>query len=64
VDVGNTLFEDQSWTLENARVAVGVELRFYLPVFPVPLRLIFGTPVRSFPGDRYGTFTFSIGKSF
>ena len=49
---------------ETARAAVGVEIRFYLPVFPVPLRLIFGTPVRDYPGDRYGTFTFSIGKSF
>ncbi len=64
VDVGNALFEDQSWGFDGTRVSAGVEMRFYLPVFPVPLRLIFGWPLRQYPGDRTGNFTFSIGKSF
>jgi outer membrane protein assembly complex protein YaeT len=64
VDVGNALFEDQNWGFDGTRVSAGVEMRFYLPVFPVPLRLIFGWPLRQYPGDRTGNFTFSIGKSF
>jgi outer membrane protein insertion porin family len=70
-DVGSTLFEDQSlFSLDPIRASAGVEMRFHLPVFPVPLRLIFGVPVRevSIPGtglgDRTSTFAFSIGRSF
>ena len=55
VDVGNTLFNDQTWTLDDARVSVGVEMRFYLPVFPVPLRLIFAAlPCAAFPATATG----------
>jgi outer membrane protein insertion porin family len=64
VDIGNSLFEDQSWGFDEVRVSAGVELRFYLPVFPVPLRLIYGVPVRKLAEDRTSSFTFSIGRSF
>jgi outer membrane protein insertion porin family len=64
LDVGDALFEDQSWGLETARVSAGVEVRFHLPIFPVPLRLIYGWPVRDLEGDRSSNFTFSIGRSF
>jgi outer membrane protein insertion porin family len=64
VDAGDALFEDQSWGFDTARVAAGVELRFHLPVFPVPLRLIYGWPIRSLQFDRTSRFTFSIGRSF
>lgn len=64
LDVGDALFEDQSWGFETARVSTGVEVRFHLPIFPVPLRLIYGWPIRSVKGDRYSNFTFSIGRSF
>jgi outer membrane protein insertion porin family len=64
VDVGDALFEDQSWGFETARVSAGVEVRFHLPIFPVPLRLIYGVPVRELEGDRSSNFTFSIGRSF
>jgi len=64
VDVGNVMFEDQSWGLQTARISAGIELRFHLPVFPVPLRLIYGVPVRKLSGDRTSSFTFSIGRSF
>jgi outer membrane protein assembly factor BamA len=64
LDVGDSLFEDQSWGFETARVSAGVELRFHLPVFPVPLRLIYGWPIRKLERDRTSSFTFSIGKSF
>jgi outer membrane protein assembly factor BamA len=64
VDVGDALFEDTSLDLTTTRVAAGVELRFNLPIFPVPLRLIYGVPVRELEGDRTSSFTFSIGRSF
>jgi outer membrane protein assembly complex protein YaeT len=63
-DVGNSLFEDQSWLGDEIRIAAGIEVRFYIPVFPVPLRLIYGAPIRKLPQDRTSAFTFSIGRSF
>ncbi len=63
-DVGDALFEDQSFTFETSRMSAGIELRFHLPVFPVPLRLIYGFPVRSLETDRTSSFTFAIGRSF
>lgn len=64
VDVANAMFEDDPWGFREMRASAGVELRFYLPVFPVPLRLIYGVPVRQLPQDRTSSFTFSIGRSF
>lgn len=64
VDVGNSLFEGQPWGFDDVRVSGGVEVRFYIPVFPVPLRLIYGAPIRKLPEDRTSAFTFSIGRSF
>lgn len=63
-DVGNSLFEDTSWGFRDMRASAGVEVRFYIPVFPVPLRLIYGVPIRKLPEDRTSAFTFSIGRSF
>ena len=63
-DAGNALFEDTQWSLADYRASAGVELRFFLPVFPVPLRLIYGWPLRKLPEDRTAAFTFSIGRSF
>ncbi len=63
-DVGDSLFDDQSWGFDTTRAAAGVEIRFHLPIFPVPLRLIYGFPIREIEGDRTESFTFSIGRSF
>ncbi len=63
-DVGDALFEDQSFTFETSRMSSGLEVRFHLPVFPVPLRLIYGFPVRKLESDRTSSFTFAIGRSF
>jgi outer membrane protein insertion porin family len=64
LDVGNSLYEDTSWGFQDYRAAAGFEVRFFLPVFPVPLRLIYGWPLRKLPEDRTSAFTFSIGRSF
>jgi outer membrane protein insertion porin family len=63
-DIGNALFEDTSWGFKDMRASAGVEVRFFIPVFPVPLRLIYGVPIRKLPEDRTSAFTFSIGRSF
>lgn len=64
LDIGDTLFEDQTIGFDTMRIAAGVELRFYLPIFPVPLRLIWGVPIRELVGDDSTNFQFSIGRSF
>ena len=60
----NSEFEDQSFGFDTARASAGIELRFHLPIFPVPLRLIYGNTVRELEGDRSSNFQFSIGRSF
>jgi outer membrane protein insertion porin family len=64
VDAANVLFEDDSFGFDELRASAGIEARFYIPVFPVPLRLIYGVPLRDLPEDRSSGFTFSIGRSF
>jgi outer membrane protein assembly complex protein YaeT len=64
LDVGDSLFEDTDLDFTTTRSSAGVELRFHLPIFPVPLRLIYGVPLREFEGDQTSNFTFSIGRSF
>jgi len=64
LDIGDALFEDQSLNFDTMRASAGFEVRFHLPIFPVPLRLIYGWPVRSLERDRTSNFTFSIGRSF
>jgi outer membrane protein assembly factor BamA len=63
-DFGDALFEDTRLDLSTVRASAGVELRFNLPIFPVPLRLIYGVPLRELKGDRTSSFTFSIGRAF
>jgi outer membrane protein insertion porin family len=62
-DMGDSLFEDQSFDFSTARMSAGVEVRFHLPIFPVPLRLIYGIPVRELESDRTTNFTVSSGRS-
>ena len=64
LDFGDTLFEDTSLGLDTVRVSAGFEVRFHLPIFPVPLRLIYGWPLRKIRGDDTSNFTFSIGRAF
>jgi outer membrane protein assembly complex protein YaeT len=62
VDAGNTWFPETTWS--DTRLSTGIEVRFYLPVFPVPLRLTYGWPLRTVAGDRTSNFQFTIGRSF
>ena len=63
-DVGDVFFEDQSLNFDTTRISAGLELRFNLPIFPVPLRLIWGQAIRKLDTDRTSSFSFSVGRSF
>ena len=46
------------------RIDYGLELRFYLPVFQAPLRLIYGFIQNPQKGENPSNFIFSIGTTF
>jgi outer membrane protein insertion porin family len=63
-DAGNAFDDGQRISLNNMRVDFGIELRFYLPVFQAPLRLIYGFIQTPQPGEHPSNFIFSIGTTF
>jgi len=63
-DTGNAFDDGQSVRVNDFRVDYGVELRFYLPVFQAPLRLIYGFIENPRPGEDASNFIFSIGTTF
>lgn len=64
VDYGNTYHERQKWDLSNYRADAGLEVRFFIPQFNVPLRLIWSNNLNKMPGDDFSNFQFSIGLTF
>ncbi len=64
VDAGNTYHERQRWNLSNYRADAGVELRFFIPTFNVPLRLIYAKNLNAKPNDDFSNFQLSIGLTF
>jgi outer membrane protein insertion porin family len=64
VDVGNTFHERQKWEAGNYRADAGVEMRFFIPTFNVPLRLIYANNLKPREGDDFSSFQFSIGLTF
>ncbi len=63
-DIGNTYHERQKVQLSNYRADAGVEVRFFIPTFNVPLRLIWANNLNPRPHDDFSTFQFSIGLTF
>jgi outer membrane protein insertion porin family len=51
---------------EGLRRSAGLEFRFFLPISPAPLRLIWAKKLNPYPFDNTGTtdFQFSIGTTF
>ena len=51
---------------QGLRRSAGLELRFFLPISPAPLRLIWAKKLNPYPFDNTGTtdFQFSIGTTF
>lgn len=64
VDVGNSYHERQKIKLSNYRADAGFEIRFFIPTFNVPLRLIYATNVKPQPTDDFSNFQLSIGLTF
>jgi len=63
-DIGNTYHERQKWEVTNYRANAGVEVRFFIPMFNVPLRLIWANNLKPKPGDDFSGFQFTIGLTF
>ncbi len=64
LDVGNTYNERQKFELSNYRADAGLEVRFFIPTFNVPLRLIYSNNLKRRAGDDFSNFQFSIGLTF
>lgn len=63
-DAGNAFEDGERVQLNGMRVDYGLELRFYLPVFQAPLRLIYGFIQNPRKGENASNFIFSIGTTF
>jgi outer membrane protein insertion porin family len=64
-DAGNAFKNNQGYDLSDLRQDAGIELRFYLPIFGAPLRLIYGWVLDPGPfQDRGADFIFSVGTTF
>jgi len=63
-DAGNAFDDGDRLKLDGLRVDYGIELRFFLPVFQAPLRLIYGYVENPRPGEDASNFIFSIGTTF
>jgi outer membrane protein insertion porin family len=63
-DAGNAFDNGVSPTLTDLKADYGLELRFYLPIFQAPLRLIYGFIENPLPGENNSNFIFSIGTTF
>ena len=63
-DAGGVYDNGVDINVGDMRMSTGVEFRVFMPMFQAPIRLIYGWPVREFPGDRTSTFQFSIGLPF
>jgi len=63
-DAGNAFDDGERVTLKGLRADYGLELRFYLPMFQAPLRLIYGFVQNPQRGESPSNFIFSIGTTF
>ena len=61
-DAGNVWREDQKMDFDSMRASAGFGLSWVSPVGP--LKLSYGTPLRSFKGDKIQRFQFQVGTSF
>ncbi len=63
-DVGDALAEWEDFGFSGLRGDAGLELRFFLPVFGAPLRLIYGQTFNARGDEETKSFVFSIGTTF
>ena len=48
----------------DLRYSTGAEMRIFLPVFQFPIRFIYAINPHKQPGDRFQSFTFTIGNTY
>ena len=65
-DMGQAWAQGTRIFTEGLRRSAGVELRFFLPISPAPLRLIWARKLNPYPFDssNQNNFQFSIGTTF
>jgi len=61
-DAGNVWREDQPIEFDTMRASAGFGVSWISPVGP--LKLSYGTPLRSFKGDKIQRFQFQVGTAF
>jgi outer membrane protein insertion porin family len=64
LDAGNVFIEGERIDPGSFRKDAGIEVRFFLPVFGAPIRLIYGFNLDPLPGEGSRNFVFSIGTTF
>jgi outer membrane protein insertion porin family len=65
-------FGDSGWAwgygdkvrASDLRYSTGAEMRIFLPVFQFPIRFIYALDPRRKAGDRFQSFTFTIGNTY
>jgi outer membrane protein insertion porin family len=60
-DVGQVATDLDSFDAHDFRVGIGFGFRIKIPVFPAPVALDFGFPVRKLPTDDPELFSFTVG---
>ncbi len=63
-DAGNVYSEDEPYDLVDMRKSAGIEVRFFIPQFWVPIRFIWGWKLDKKDNEDPSDFTFSIGTTF
>jgi outer membrane protein insertion porin family len=64
LDAGNVFSDKQGYDLTGLRSSAGVEVRFFIPQFWVPIRFIWGWKLDKKENEDPSDFTFSIGTTF
>jgi outer membrane protein insertion porin family len=64
LDAGNAFHEKEKVSFSGLRFDAGVEVRFFLPIFGAPLRLIYGFNLDPEEGEDRSNFVFSVGTTF
>ncbi len=63
-DAGDAYRVDQPYDLRTLRPGAGVELRFYVPAFYVPLRFIWGFNLDRMENEDASLFEFTLGTFY
>jgi outer membrane protein assembly complex protein YaeT len=63
-DAGNVEEDLDAFTFDDFRVSLGFGFRVKIPLFPAPVALDFGFPIREEKGDDTEIFSFTVGGGF